>query len=693
MAAQKRDHEQIRTNTVGILAIVFSLATAVAVFAAGLPPAGIRPPSSDGKAAILPGGRVAAPLGKQIPTGAEPIGLAISPSGKYVLTVNAGPKAGSLTVLEKAGKWVAQQIRIPAEVSGGVAFSGEHAAWVAEGDSGRIELIDLAMGGRRREIDLNQGGLENSFAGALAFDGRRELLYVADRANRRVAVVDARTRRAAASLAVMEPPRALALSPDGRTLYIAAGSVGFADVSDGAHPKLAGAVPTSGKPVAVLATADRVYAASADDDSITAINAASRRVEWRVPIRIPGMETLRGVEPSSLAWDETSGWLLVAESGINAVGVIDARAGKFLGHLPAGWRPTQVLIRGGSAFVANGRGLQAGPPSYKEGSISVYVLPAASELAADTEYVMRANGFVPAAEARPFPPAGIRLVVLIVKGTRSFDEVLGDLTQAANGAVMAAPALAHLGSRGYADGERKRLSLQGVNVTPNQNAIARQFSFSDNFYADGEDEAETYRRLEDGPLWESLSRNGISFRKFTADRNALISDTERARKFIETMESDFGKTGAEPPRFVYLELPNDSIARPLPERGYLYPESAASDNDYAVGLVLAFLAKTPWWKEMAVFVTGAASSGFDHIDAHRTVLECAGPWAKPNFVSHTNTSFPGLLKTILEILRVPEMDLAEAAAADLNDCFRSRPDSRGYNALPEDERIYAAPRP
>ncbi|HEY7392955.1 MAG TPA: bifunctional YncE family protein/alkaline phosphatase family protein [Bryobacteraceae bacterium] len=631
-----------------------------------------------------------------MPTGAGTLGLVMSISGKYLLTLNADPEMPSLTLIEKTGKWAVEQIKIPpdagsigqVEVSGGISFSGEHAAWVSEGSSGKVALIDLASGDRRRGIDLNQSGARNSFAGALVFDSRRELLYVADPANARVVIVEARTRRIAASLDVGGTPGSLALSPDGRTLYIATTSIAFADVADAGHPKLSGSIETGPHPAAILAAGGRLFVADGSDDSVAAIDAGSRRVDWRVPIRIAGMEGLRGVSPSGLAFDERSGWLLVAETGINAVGVIATHAAKLLGHIPAGWHPTRVLIRGGDVFVANARGLHAGPPSMNQGSVSVYSLPGASELAADTDYVMRANGFVPAGKQQ-LPPPGIRYAVLIVKGTRSFDEVLGNITQAGNSAVMAAPALAHLGSRGYADGERKRLSLQQVNVTPNQNAIAQQFSFSDNFYAHAEDEAEAYRWLEAGPLWEHVTRSGIQFRKFSADRNAPVSDTARARRFIQTIDAEFVKGVTELPRLLYLELPNDSIGSAQPERGYLYPESAAADNDSAVGLVLEFLSKTRWWKEMAVFVTEAASSGFDHIDPHRTVLLCASPWAKRNFVSHTNTSFPGLLKTVFEILHVPELSLADAAAADLNDCFSSKPDFRTYQAAPEDARIYA----
>jgi len=49
----------------------------------------------------------------------------------------------------------------------GLAFSGEHAVFASEGNSGRISLFDWSTA-RRRAIDLNQGGFDDSFTGDLA---------------------------------------------------------------------------------------------------------------------------------------------------------------------------------------------------------------------------------------------------------------------------------------------------------------------------------------------------------------------------------------------------------------------------------------------------------------------------------------------------------------------------------------------
>jgi hypothetical protein len=91
----------------------------------------------------------------------------------------------------------------------------------------------------------------------------------------------------------------------------------------------------------------------------------------------------------------------------------------------------------------------------------------------------------------------------------------------------------------------------------------------------------------------------------------------------------------------------------------------------------------------AVFITeDDAQGGRDHVDAHRTVLLAAGPYAKRNYVSHTNSSFPGLLKTIFRILGVPPLNLFDAAASDLADCFTKEPDFTAYQVLPVDERLF-----
>src|SRR5579864_954643 len=68
-------------------------------------PAGTRPAiRRPGAPSILPGGRIIAPAGRQFVTGPGPFGLAISPDGKTVMSVNSGPERFSLTLLESNKK-------------------------------------------------------------------------------------------------------------------------------------------------------------------------------------------------------------------------------------------------------------------------------------------------------------------------------------------------------------------------------------------------------------------------------------------------------------------------------------------------------------------------------------------------------------------------------------------------------------
>jgi len=833
-------------------------------------PAGIRPALRKIGGSILPGGRVISPLGEQHVTGAGPFGLLIGPSGRTVVTANGGPGPNSFTVLdhERSGRWSAQTFvansydaeeEFGREWRGlfmGLAYVNDHSVWASEGNSGKVSLFDWSAA-RRRSIDLNLGEFKDSYTGDLALDAERNLLYVVDQANFRVAVADLKTRAVIASVRVGRLPFALALSHDRQKLYVtnigmfqykmipladparpketglrfpafgfpsaeaAAGarretgqgavdvpglgdpnvresnSLCVVDVSNPVAPKVETFIRTGtpfgqnsdggSSPAGVAATADRIFVSNSGNDSITVIDPKSNTVTAEIPIRIPGLENLRGVLPVGMAYHEKNGWLLVAEAGINAVGVIDVRAGRVLGHLPAGWFPTRVGLDGDTVFVANAKGNGSGPNGHittqgtvymsrpREGSLSIFALPTEADLAGDTAFVMEANGFTP----RPAPPPlpeGVRHVVLIVKENRTYDEVMGDETESPAGLPMGAPLLARFGTRGYVDGHKRRLSLKDVEVTPNHHAIAETWCFSDNFYADSDvsvdghhwlagvypnvwtetslmaaysDQKKDFRPVaapgrlefpgsdssvhpedqeEGGTIWGHFVRHGVSFLNFgegfelagvEEDKdlepsgaryltnvpmpeplyshtsreypgfNMNIPDQYRATQFIHEIDEKFVKTGEDLPQFIFIHLPNDHMADERPEDGYPYQESFVVDNDYALGRIVEYLSETKWWNETAIFITeDDPQGGVDHIDSHRTLLLCAGPWFKKEYVSHVNTSFPGLLKTIFGLLQLPPLNLFDASAAALTDAFASQPDPEPYKLVDVDRRIF-----
>jgi YVTN family beta-propeller protein len=583
-----------------------------------------------------------------------------------------------------------------------------------------------------------------------------------------------------------------------------ANSLAVVDLSDPAAPKIETFIHTGlafgegidggSSPSGVVAAADRVFVSNAHNDSITVIDAKTNSVAGQIDIRIPGLQNLRGVLPIGLAYHEATGWLLVAEAGVNAVGVIDTKQAKVLGHLPAAWFPSRVLIDRDTVYVTNVNGQGTGPNvwqsvfsvgeaglnmpgTFRRGSIASFPLPDSAEVAAGTRTVMDNNGLNPHDEPPGALPNAVRYVVMIVKENRTFDEVFGDIQRLANGStVMGAPAVARFGQTGHAAGKGSRLSVQRVNVTPNHHALALTWSFSDNFYADSEVSVDGHHWLvgaypdawtetsfrasyadardfrfpttapgrllfaegnssvhpeeqpEGGTIWHHLARHGIPFRNYgegfelagvdegqgdkpTGGRfvtnvpmpeplysntsreypvfNMNIPDQFRATQFIHEIQEKYVKGGELFPRFIYIHLPNDHMTEARPQDGYPYEASYVADNDYALGRIVEFLSHTPQWREMAIFVTeDDAQGGRDHIDAHRTVFMGIGPYFKRNYVSHVNTSFPGMLKTIFRLLGLPPLNLFDAVASDLSDCFTNTPDYEGYQVRREDARIF-----
>jgi len=855
------------------------LAASLGAFAADYrPPAGLEPAARrPGGTSILPGGRMIAPLGLHHTTGPGPFGLAVSADGRTIVTADGGPSRYSLTLLQRGETgWSSRRLVAPRKgepdaeqddwrsVFMGLAFDERaRLLYASEGNSGRVRLLEMPRGQKLRVYDLNQGGFQDSYSGDLALDARRNLLYVVDQANFRVAVIDLRKNRVAASIRVGRLPFALALSPDGRRLYVTnvgmfeyqpvpgadvkraketglpfpafgfpspealagarrltesgpvdvpglgspnvreSNSLCVVDVSDPEKPQVLDFVRTGlpfgpssaggSSPSGVVATAERIYVSNGHHDTISVIDSRTLQVIKEIPIRIPGLEAYRGVLPIGLAYHAPTGLLLVAEAGINAVGLVDTARNEVVAHLPAAWFPTRVVVVGDVVYASNAKGHGTGPnadlerpladsfqASFRRGCVTMFQLPPPEDYQEHTRTVYRLNGFLPRKEAPPLYPRQLRYVVLIVKENRTFDEVFGDLEPASNGRVRGAAALARFGRRGWTEVERGRLQtvrqpLRNVHVTPNHRAIATRWVFADNFYADSEVSVDGHHWLagaypnawtesslmaayggqkdfrlgsapgrlsfaqsnssvhpeeigESGTIWHHLERYGVSFRNFgegfelagvdegpglkpTGARfltnvpmpdplyrntsrnypqyNMNIPDQYRAAQFIAEIEELYLKPGRELPRFVYIHLPNDHMARPRPQDGYPFTASYVADNDVALGKILAFLSRTPWWKQMAVFITeDDAQGGVDHIDSHRTVFLLASPWAKQNYNYRFNASFPAIHKAIFRILGIPPLHLFDAVAADLSECFTDKPDFAPYEALPVDPALF-----
>jgi YVTN family beta-propeller protein len=546
-------------------------------------------------------------------------------------------------------------------------------------------------------------------------------------------------------------------------------------------------------PTGVTATAGSIYVANGNQDSISVIDSVTLTVRAQIPLRIPELEHLRGVMPLGLALDIPSGHLLVAEAGINAIGVVDLVNNRLAAHVPAAWFPTCVALDRGKLFVASAKGFGTGPNATKTGpmensfqgdrrtgALTTFDMPLPRLLPLLTQRVYALSGFLPRKQEPLALPKEIQHVVVIVKENRTYDEVFGGIEQASNGPVNGAPELARIGGRGWlwkeAGALKARSSKQFYNITPNHQELAARYAISDNFYADSEVSVDGHHwlvgsypnawtesslmaayggqkdfrlkspapgrlinaesnssvhpedQLEAGAIWHHLDRHAVTFRNYgegfelagvaeepgekpTGARfltnvpmpdplfrntsreypvfNTNVPDQYRATQFIAEIEKLYNRPGGELPRFLYVHLPNDHMAKPRPWDGYPFSASYVSDNDYALGRIVEYLSNSKWWKNMAIFVTeDDAQGGVDHVDSHRTVLMLVSPYARKNYAAHANSSFPGMLKTVFRLLGLPALNLYDATASDLAECFTGQPDFTPYKAIRPDPDVF-----
>ncbi len=177
--------------------------------------------------------------------------------------------------------------------------------------------------------------------------------------------------------------------------------------------------------------------------------------------------------------------------------------------------------------------------------------------------------------------------------------------------------------------------------------------------------------------------------KLFATFNMGIPDQFRVDMFIREFNDRWTGAGKTLPSVLTVVLPQDHGAAERPADGYPFNESYMADNDLALGRLVEFLSHTPYWKHMAIVVTeDDPQGGVDHVDAHRSVLMVISPYAKKNYVGHVHYSFGSIFKTMWHVLGLPYLNQYDAGATDLSDLFTPQPDYAPYNALPVDGRIF-----
>jgi YVTN family beta-propeller protein len=125
------------------------------------------------------------------------------------------------------------------------------------------------------------------------------------------------------------------------------------------------------------------------------------------------------------------------------------------------------------------------------------------------------------------------------------------------------------------------------------------------------------------------------------------------------------------------------------------PDTQMADNDYAVGLLVEKVSKSPYKDSTLIFIIeDDAQNGGDHVDAHRSIAYVVGPYVKQGAVVSRPYNTVSMVRTIEEVLGLEPMGLTDGLASPMTDVFEDTLRPWPYTAIvPEVLRTTQLPLP
>ena len=159
-----------------------------------------------------------------------------------------------------------------------------------------------------------------------------------------------------------------------------------------------------------------------------------------------------------------------------------------------------------------------------------------------------------------------------------------------------------------------------------------------------------------------------------------VADQIRADAFIDELKQYAAMPGDQWPELMILALPSDHTAGTRP--GYPTPNAMVADNDLALGKIVQAISESRFWDSTVIFVTEDDSqNGWDHVSAYRTTGFVISPYSSLHTTIHTNYNQTCVVRTIEQILGIPPMNIIDATALPMFDCFTSTRKKLSYQFI------------
>jgi LPXTG-motif cell wall-anchored protein len=301
-------------------------------------------------AVLVPQGAVADSVTGTISVGTGPFAEALSADGSrlYVGSL-VGANSGAVSVVDTAtGVWTGT-IATSAPALTSLALSPDGSRLYTGHRGGQVRAIDTATG----TVAASASAGTSVYGVAVSPDGSR--LYTSNYNTGRVQVLNASTLTATGTtIPVGANPRLITISADGSRAYVAnqggTGLTGPGSVSviDLVTDTVTATIPTGPDTVAVALSPDgtTLYASNLGDNTVSVIDVASNTVTGSIHV---------GNQPFQIAFTPDGTRAYVTAGADNAVSVIDTAARSVVSTIPVGALPAPIRISadGLTAYVGN----------------------------------------------------------------------------------------------------------------------------------------------------------------------------------------------------------------------------------------------------------------------------------------------------------------------------------------------------
>jgi YVTN family beta-propeller protein len=673
-------------------------------------------------------------------------GLAVSPDGRWLLAANLQNESVSLVNLA-SGK-VASELDLrpgkidPAqkgEPGGGfpqpVAWTGVDRAFVgAERDR---EVIEVSAGeaGLKLVRRIRTAGQPTALAAGPA--GR---LYAALDNSDAVAVIDTRADKVAETVPTVATPglmkgwkfkggansNALALSPDGKTLYVSNGgenAVAVVSLAGKGGAQVTGLIPTGWYPMGVAAAGGRLYVVNGKSDP-------GPNPGWcRNTLSLKREDSFACQATNTYVWQlEKAGFLTLPVPAAKTLAALTRQVALNVGFAadPARARDAQVMstlhdkVRHVIFIVKENRtydqvlgDAEAGDGDPKLAIFGKAITPNQHAIARqfvtldrmfasgessntgwDWTTAARTNDFTE--REAPVNYAGRGLQYDQEGPNRNINVGIGDFAarKKANPKTPDDPDLlpgtADVGGLDGPSGEEGQGYIWSAAIRAG--ITVRNYGFfGDLGRYDSRNSADAPIPLERDPWAKRIQvffpakaelaiRTDLYFRGF----DQSFPDFWRFQEWKREFEG-FSVSGRLP-ALTLLRLAHDHTGN-FKEAidGVNTVEAEVADNDYAVGLVLDAVAHSRYATDTLVFVIeDDAQDGPDHVSARRTLALVAGPYVKQHALVSTRYTTVNLVRTMEDVLGLEPNNLNDGLARPMADIFDLKQLSWTFNAQPSD---------